>query len=116
MEQKPLYVDLDGTLIKSDLLHESLLGLMKRNPLALFLIPRWLWNGRAHMKRAIAERVTIDVASLPYSESFLAISNRNRLPAGSSCWPPRPTRNTRASATDLIATVRIECRPRDYFG
>ena len=72
MDQKPLYVDLDGTLIKSDLLHESLLGLMKQNPLALFLIPLWLWNGRAHMKRAIAERVTIDVASLPYSESFLA--------------------------------------------
>ena len=72
MDQKPLYVDLDDTLIKSDLLHESLLGLMKQNPLALFLIPLWLWNGRAHMKRAIAERVTIDVASLPYSESFLA--------------------------------------------
>ena len=72
MDQKPLYVDLDGTLIKSDLLHESLLGLMKRNPLALFLIPVWLWNGRAYVKRAIADRVTIDVASLPYSESFLA--------------------------------------------
>jgi 4-hydroxybenzoate polyprenyltransferase len=72
VDPKPLYVDLDGTLIKSDLLHESLLGLLKRNPLALCLLPLWLWNGRAHMKRAIAERVSIDVASLPYSESFLA--------------------------------------------
>ena len=58
MEQTPLYVDLDGTLIKSDLLHESLLGLVKRNPLSLFLIPHWLRSGRAHMKRAVAERVT----------------------------------------------------------
>ena len=53
MEQKPLYVDLDGTLIKSDLLHESLLGLVKRNLLSLFLIPRWLRSGRAHMKQAL---------------------------------------------------------------
>ena len=51
MEQTPLYVDLDGTLIKSDLLHESLLGLVKRNPLSLFLILRWLRSGRAHMVR-----------------------------------------------------------------
>ena len=72
MDRKPLYVDLGGTLIKSDLLHESLLDLMKRNPIALCLIPLWLWSGRAHMKRAIAERVTIDAAGLPYSESFLA--------------------------------------------
>ena len=65
-------MDLDGTLIKTDLLHESLLGLVKRDPLALFLLPLWLRSGRAHMKRAIAERVNIDVPSLPYSETFLA--------------------------------------------
>jgi 4-hydroxybenzoate polyprenyltransferase len=67
-----LYVDLDGTLIRTDLLHESLLGLVKRNPLALLMMPFWLRNGRAYVKRVIAEHVPIDVATLPYSESFLA--------------------------------------------
>ena len=72
MDRKPLYVDLDGTLIKSDLLHESLLGLLKLNPLAVFLVPFWLRQGRAHLKRTVAQRVDIDAASLPYSETFLA--------------------------------------------
>jgi 4-hydroxybenzoate polyprenyltransferase/phosphoserine phosphatase len=71
MQPHPLYVDLDGTLIKSDLLHESLLGLLKREPWAAFLIPMWLMRGRASLKREIAERVDIDVASLPYSDSFV---------------------------------------------
>jgi 4-hydroxybenzoate polyprenyltransferase len=71
MDRKPLYVDLDGTLIKSDLLHESLLGLLKSNPLVIFLLPIWLRRGRANFKQAIAQRVEIDAASLPYSESFL---------------------------------------------
>lgn len=72
MNRKPLYVDLDGTLIKSDLLHESLLGLLKSDPLAVFLVPLWLRRGRAHLKRNIAQKVDIDAANLPYSESFLA--------------------------------------------
>ena len=40
----PLYVDLDGTLIKSDLLLESFLELIKRNLLYCFLVPFWLFN------------------------------------------------------------------------
>ena len=72
VEQRPLYVDLDGTLIKTDLLHEAVLGLAKCDPLALFSLPVWLAKGRAHLKRAIAERVHIDVSSLPYSEIFLS--------------------------------------------
>jgi 4-hydroxybenzoate polyprenyltransferase/phosphoserine phosphatase len=72
VDRRPLYVDLDGTLIRTDLLHESLLGLVKRNPLALLLVPLWLRGGRARLKRAVAERVELDVARLPYSEGFLA--------------------------------------------
>lgn len=71
MDANPLYVDLDGTLIKTDLLYESLLGLLKRNPFLLFLVPVWLWRGRAYLKRMISERVQLDIATLPYSESFL---------------------------------------------
>ena len=72
MDRRPLYVDLDGTLIRTDLLHESLLGLCKVDPLAMLRVPLWLRGGRAHMKQAVAQRVDIDVASLPYSEALLA--------------------------------------------
>ncbi len=68
----PLAVDLDGTLIRGDLLLESLLALLKRNPLYLFLIPAWLLRGKAAFKRAIAERVTVDPALLPYDQALLA--------------------------------------------
>lgn len=71
VNQPPLYVDLDGTLIRSDLLHESLLALCKRDPAFLLRLPLWLRAGRAQFKRRIAEQVDIDVTTLPYSESFL---------------------------------------------
>lgn len=67
----PLCVDLDGTLIKTDLLWESLLVLLKRHPLLLALVPLWLLKGRAYLKREIARRVRLDVAVLPYNEEVL---------------------------------------------
>lgn len=67
----PLVVDLDGTVIKSDLLYESALLFLKRNPLNIFLIIRWLLCGISVLKIKLAERVTIDVESLPYNVSFL---------------------------------------------
>ena len=67
----PLAVDLDGTLIRSDLFVESLLALLRRNPLYLLLLPLWWFSGRASLKRRIAQRVQIDPSSLPYRDSVL---------------------------------------------
>lgn len=68
----PLCVDLDGTLIHTDMLHETALGLFRDRPLAVLQIPAWLARGKAVMKQLIAERVQMDVAALPYNESLLA--------------------------------------------
>ena len=68
----PLVVDLDGTLIKTDLLWESLARLLRRNPLILFAVLFWWMRGRAFLKQQLARRVTIDPATLPYHEPFLA--------------------------------------------
>jgi apolipoprotein N-acyltransferase len=70
--QVPLAVDLDGTLIKTDLLWESLARLFRRNPLAIFQVLFWWLRGRALLKQKLAARVTIDPATLPYHEMFLA--------------------------------------------
>ncbi|HVN18962.1 MAG TPA: UbiA family prenyltransferase [Dongiaceae bacterium] len=62
----PLVVDLDGTLVKTDLLLESLCRLLRQQPLAFFALPVWLLKGRAHLKKEIARRVEFDATPLPY--------------------------------------------------
>ena len=72
-ESRALCVDLDGTLLRSDILYESLLALLARNPLYLFLIPFWLLGGKAAVKRQLASRVTLPADTLPYDERVLEI-------------------------------------------
>ncbi len=67
----PLAVDLDGTLVLTDTLHESILGLLRGNPLLLFAMPLWLLGGKARFKREIARRLVPDPASLPYNQPLL---------------------------------------------
>ena len=64
----PLCVDMDGTLVLTDLGVESVLALVRRNPLYLFALPFWLLHGIAHFKREIARRVELDVTRMPCDE------------------------------------------------
>jgi 4-hydroxybenzoate polyprenyltransferase/phosphoserine phosphatase len=68
----PLVVDLDGTLLKSDLLHESTLRLVRDQPHAVLLLPLWLARGKAVLKRRIAEQVDLTVETLPFDETVVA--------------------------------------------
>lgn len=68
----PLCVDLDGTLLRSDILIESFLSLLRINPVYLFLVPFWLLQGKAYCKHRIAGLAEIDPGGLPYHERFLA--------------------------------------------
>jgi len=68
----PLCVDLDGTLVKTDMLLETLILLLKSNPLYIFLLPFWLFKGKAYMKHQVARRVKIDMPSLPFHKNFLS--------------------------------------------
>ena len=74
----PLCVDLDGTLIKTDLLWESLLALLKQSPFSLFQLPFWLLKGKAHLKQEIARRVTLDVTTLPYQQDLVKFLSKER--------------------------------------
>ncbi|WP_353072670.1 UbiA family prenyltransferase [Tunturiibacter gelidiferens] len=66
-----LCVDLDGTLVKSDTLHDSALAVARHHPLALLKIPSWLLQGKAALKRHLAATVQLDVAHLPYNRELL---------------------------------------------
>jgi len=67
----PLFVDMDGTLLAGDTLHEGLIELIKRAPLKLLLLPAWLMQGKAAFKRHIAQHTGLDPASLPYRPEVL---------------------------------------------
>lgn len=66
-----IFVDLDGTLIRTDLFIESILQFIKRNPLNIFLVLKWILQGIPHAKERIAMQVDIDVAHLPVENTLL---------------------------------------------
>ncbi len=68
----PLVVDLDGTLLRTDSLHESTLLLLQGGPHRAFSLPMWLTRGKARMKREIAHRVELDVTGMPYHDELVA--------------------------------------------
>jgi 4-hydroxybenzoate polyprenyltransferase/phosphoserine phosphatase len=74
----PLVVDLDGTLLRSDLLLESALAYTRAQPLGLLAPLRWLAGGKAHLKQRLAEAVEIDVTTLPYDQRVLDLIGRER--------------------------------------
>ena len=78
IERVPLCIDLDGTLLRTDLLHESVFLLLKQNPLQLLWLPLWLLRGRAYLKARLAERVRFDWGSLPVNDEVAALAREAR--------------------------------------
>lgn len=74
----PLVVDLDGTLLATDTLHESLLRLVSTNPFNLFVALGWITLGRAGLKSRVAERVALDPSLLPLRPEVLDHLRRER--------------------------------------
>ena len=68
---RPLVVDLDGTLIHTDILHESAIRLLRDKPLLVLAIPFWLLGGKALLKQKIASHINIDITLLPYNQSLI---------------------------------------------
>jgi 4-hydroxybenzoate polyprenyltransferase/phosphoserine phosphatase len=75
---RPLCVDLDGTLVKTDTFAQALLLLLRTRPAALFSIPRWSANGLAAFKRRVAQEVGLDPAALPYNSLLLPFLKNER--------------------------------------
>ena len=67
----PLAVDLDGTLIRTDSLQESLLQLLRAHPEGLIRLPTALLRGRAAFKQAVMDAIDVDDLQLPINASVL---------------------------------------------
>jgi len=66
-----LCVDLDGTLIRGNVLWECVLALLKTRPITLLQLPFWLLSGRAALKQKLAAQVQFDPARLAYRQQVL---------------------------------------------
>ena len=74
----PLVVDLDGTLLRSDLLLETGLAFVRHRPFKALRLFKWLVKGKAALKANLARAVDIDVTVLPYHPAVLDLVNSAR--------------------------------------
>jgi 4-hydroxybenzoate polyprenyltransferase len=81
----PLIVDLDGTLVATDTLWETLVVFLKGNPLRIFSLARWILLGKAAFKQKIAAAAVLDFGSLPYRAACLAWLREEKA-AGRQIW------------------------------
>jgi 4-hydroxybenzoate polyprenyltransferase len=66
-----LCVDLDGTLVKSDTLIDSVVVLARQQPSLLLKCPAWIAQGKAAFKKKVGAAVDLDVVYLPYNHDLL---------------------------------------------
>jgi phosphoserine phosphatase len=67
----PLIVDLDGTLVLTDTLHEAFLALLRVNPWVAFKTLFSIPKGRAKFKERVAEVTPLQLTQLPYNKDLL---------------------------------------------
>jgi len=68
---KNLVVDLDGSLIKTDLLLETFIKAIYSKPWLIFWVPFWLIKGKTTLKKQLAQVTQIDAAALPYNQALV---------------------------------------------
>lgn len=73
---RPLVLDLDGTLLRTDTFHEMMAHVLRKKPWVLCLLPFWLWKSRAYAKVRLAEHAALDPTTLPYNPALLAFAEK----------------------------------------
>lgn len=78
----PLIVDLDGTLLRSDLLVETGMAFIRHHPLQFYKMAGWLAQSKTVLKTNLALATELDVNTLPYNPAVLNLikqaKNENR--------------------------------------
>lgn len=67
----PLVVDVDGTLIRTDLLHEAALQFVAHHPLEAWRLLTWTLAGKAKLKTSLAGRVDCGADAVPLCEEVV---------------------------------------------
>jgi 4-hydroxybenzoate polyprenyltransferase len=77
-EEPTLYVDLDGTLMKTNSLHEAIIALLRTRPWNVFRLLYWLTRGQAYLWHRLSQQITLNAALLPYRQEVLDYLERER--------------------------------------
>lgn len=77
-EAPVLVVDMDGTLVRTDTLHEALFRLVSVSPLAILKLLRPLRDGKAAFKRAVADLTVANAETLPLNDDVVAMLRQAR--------------------------------------
>lgn len=101
--KSPICVDLDGTLVKSDTLHDSLLVLLRTRPAKLPQLFGKLFRGKAAFKAYVIDSVAPDIAHLPFNRTLLQYLHEERAQG-------------REIYLTTGADVRLAQRIADYLG
>ena len=83
LDKTPIVVDVDGTLLRTDLTIESFLSFGSGQLAETRFLPSWILRGRAVLKRMISDRVEIAANLLPYNDAvleFLSSARENGRP------------------------------------
>lgn len=76
--RKTVVVDIDGTLLKTDLLHESAVRFLAGNPFRILRLLQWSFQGPAVLKSKLAEEVRLEPEILPFHEGVIEFIERER--------------------------------------
>jgi hypothetical protein len=97
----PLCVDLDGTLLNTDMLWESLKDVTRKRPWCVLLFPFWFLQGRARLKQQVAARASVDIAALPFHHGFVEFLKQEKA---------RGRKLLLATASDQVIAEKIAAR------
>lgn len=97
----PLIVDVDGTLIRSDLLFEAALQLIATQPWNSWKLISWLADGKASLKKNLVATTDPHIATMPLRAETIAAIDAAKA-AGRPVWL--------ASASDQIWVEQIAAR------
>jgi 4-hydroxybenzoate polyprenyltransferase/phosphoserine phosphatase len=103
----PLCVDLDGTLVKSDTLVDTVLVLARQDPVTVLRFPGWVMAGKAAFKRRVSSLAAIDVERLPYNRPLLEYL-REEHAKGRKIWL--------ATGADTLLAERVATHLRIFAG
>jgi 4-hydroxybenzoate polyprenyltransferase len=95
--------DLDDTLLRTDLLFESVLKLIRTKPWLILKLPGWFLKGRAHGKAKIAQHVKLDPALLPYRDDVLRLVKSRRQSGAKTVL-------LSASNQELVTSISKHCQ------
>lgn len=70
-DKTPLCVDLDGTILRTDLMWECICALLRSRPWRIFILPLWWARGRPYLKAMLAREGRPDLATLPIRQGLL---------------------------------------------